>query len=178
MLAASSSGETVAWAVVAVVALTLFVGTLVWTLQLRRTVCYLEATRAELQSELARQKEQFEADIRERTVGIVKLNEQLNAQIGEMRKEQEQQSKLVGELKDLLEVKSSGDFLPICSNCKDIRDGKGYWKPIEEFIRDLSDSDLSHTLCPECTQKLYPELFEGEAKPFCLSWNPNRGRHD
>jgi low affinity Fe/Cu permease len=173
-----SSGESSVWIVVALAALLFFIVSLIWNLQLRKTNRYLESARLEIQEELTKQKEQFEADIRERTVGIVKLNEQLNRQITELQKERADQDKLTGELKDLLEVKSSGDFLPICSNCKDIRDGKGYWKPIEEFIRDLSDSDLSHTLCPECTQKLYPELFEGGAKPFCLSWNPNRGRHE
>ncbi len=49
-------------------------------------------------------------------------------------------------------------FLPICASCKKIRDDKGYWTQIEQYIKDHSEAEFSHGICPECAQKLYPEL--------------------
>lgn len=60
--------------------------------------------------------------------------------------------------KALDEVKTLGGLLPICASCKKIRDDKGYWQQIEVFIRDRSDAEFSHGICPECTEKLYPDL--------------------
>ncbi len=48
-----------------------------------------------------------------------------------------------------------GGVLPICSNCKKIRDDKGDWVPIEVFIRDRSEAEFSHSICPGCREKLY-----------------------
>jgi hypothetical protein len=49
-------------------------------------------------------------------------------------------------------------ILPVCASCKKIRDGKGNWHQIESFIRDRSEAEFSHSICPECAKKLYPEL--------------------
>ena len=66
---------------------------------------------------------------------------------------------LIKELqKTLSEVKTLRGFLPICSNCKKIRDDKGYWNQIESYIRDRSDAEFSHGICPECAKKLYPDM--------------------
>jgi PAS domain S-box-containing protein len=62
--------------------------------------------------------------------------------------------------KALDEVRTLRGILPICSNCKKIRDDKGYWNQIESYIRDHSEADFSHSLCPECAKKLYPELYD------------------
>jgi hypothetical protein len=50
-------------------------------------------------------------------------------------------------------------MLPICASCKKIRDDKGYWKQIESYIRDHSEAEFSHGICPECAEKFYPEIF-------------------
>lgn len=47
-------------------------------------------------------------------------------------------------------------ILPICSNCKRIRTDIGYWEQIEVFIRDHSEAEFSHGICPDCAKKLYP----------------------
>ncbi len=49
-------------------------------------------------------------------------------------------------------------ILPICSSCKKIRDDAGHWNQIEVYIRDRSDAEFTHGICPECKEKLYPEL--------------------
>ncbi|MEN8141532.1 MAG: PAS domain-containing protein [Thermodesulfobacteriota bacterium] len=48
-------------------------------------------------------------------------------------------------------------ILPICASCKKIRDDKGYWKNIETYIRSHSEADFSHSICPECAARLYPD---------------------
>ncbi len=58
----------------------------------------------------------------------------------------------------LEEVKTLRGFLPICANCKKIRDDEGYWNQIEEYIGDRSEAKFSHSICPECAKKLYPDL--------------------
>ena len=60
--------------------------------------------------------------------------------------------------KALAEVERLSGFLPICSSCKKIRDDQGYWQQIEEYIRDHSDATFSHSICPDCLDRLYPEL--------------------
>jgi hypothetical protein len=49
-------------------------------------------------------------------------------------------------------------LLPICAACKRIRDDAGYWKEIETYVRDHSEAEFSHGLCPECATRLYPGL--------------------
>jgi len=55
-------------------------------------------------------------------------------------------------------VKVLGGFLPICAHCKKIRSEDGSWAPIEEYITSHSDAEFSHSICPECAKKIYPEL--------------------
>jgi len=57
-------------------------------------------------------------------------------------------------------VKTLRGLLPICSSCKKIRDDSGYWNQIELYVRDHSDADFSHGICPDCAKELYPELYE------------------
>jgi len=59
-------------------------------------------------------------------------------------------------------VNTLGSFLPICANCKKIRDEEGAWIPIEAYISDRSETEFSHGICPDCMKKLYPEYYKGE----------------
>ena len=61
--------------------------------------------------------------------------------------------------KALDEVKQLRGFLPICASCKNIRDDQGYWTQIELYIREHSEVEFTHSICPDCTTKLYPELY-------------------
>ena len=58
----------------------------------------------------------------------------------------------------LSEIKTLSGLIPICASCKNIRDDKGYWKQIELYIRDHSEAEFSHGICPDCKHKLYPDL--------------------
>ncbi len=55
-------------------------------------------------------------------------------------------------------VKLLSGLLPICANCKDIRDDKGYWNRIEVFIHEHSEADFTHGICPKCAKELYPGI--------------------
>lgn len=66
---------------------------------------------------------------------------------------------LIVELKKAIsEIKQLSGLLPICSHCKKIRDDKGYWSQLESYIRDHSDAEFSHSICPDCAKKHYPEF--------------------
>ena len=65
------------------------------------------------------------------------------------------------ELKDALDtINILHGILPICANCKKIRDDKGAWSQIEAYIGKHSDVQFSHGICPECAKKLYPEFVK------------------
>jgi len=70
-----------------------------------------------------------------------------------------ERKQLIRELKAALsQVKQLSGFLPICANCKKIRDDRGYWKQIEAYIRDHSEANFSHGICPDCAKELYPDI--------------------
>ena len=72
-----------------------------------------------------------------------------------------EKEKLIGELQEALaKVKTLSGLLPICSSCKKIRDDKGYWNQIETYIRERSEADFTHGICPKCAKMLYPGLLK------------------
>jgi signal transduction histidine kinase len=56
-------------------------------------------------------------------------------------------------------VKILSGFLPICASCKKIRDDKGYWNQIELYIRDHSEAEFSHGICPDCVENAIPRVL-------------------
>jgi AmiR/NasT family two-component response regulator len=62
----------------------------------------------------------------------------------------------------LAKVKQLSGLLPICANCKKIRNDQGYWQDVAVYVRDHSEADFSHGICPDCMKKLYPEYYESE----------------
>ena len=65
----------------------------------------------------------------------------------------------VEELRQALDqIKTLSGILPICMHCKKIRDDKGSWNRMEIYIRDRTEAEFSHGICPECMKKLYPEV--------------------
>ncbi len=68
----------------------------------------------------------------------------------------------------LMEIKTLRGFLPVCSNCKKIKlidadsDEPESWVVLDAFFKRHTAAQLTHTICPKCSQKLYPELFEEE----------------
>jgi PAS domain-containing protein len=60
--------------------------------------------------------------------------------------------------KALSEVKRLSGLLPICANCKKVRDDTGYWQQVEQYVSAHSEATFSHGICPDCVEKLYPGL--------------------
>jgi len=59
-------------------------------------------------------------------------------------------------------IKMLEGLLPICANCHKIRNGN-QWEQIEKYFKDYSTVEFTHSICPECVKKLYPELQSIEA---------------
>ena len=59
----------------------------------------------------------------------------------------------------LSELQALRGIIPICTHCKKLRDDKGQWHPVERYLYNHPEADFSHTCCPECMNKHYPDLF-------------------
>ncbi len=76
-----------------------------------------------------------------------------------MKKSAEQREALIADLrKALAEVKTLSGLLPICASCKKIRDDEGYWNQIEVYFQKHSQAQFSHGICPDCLERLYPDI--------------------
>jgi hypothetical protein len=51
------------------------------------------------------------------------------------------------------------DLLPMCASCHKIRDDKGYWSQVEQYLESHTQTTLTHGICPECLQKWYPDFY-------------------
>jgi PAS domain S-box-containing protein len=72
---------------------------------------------------------------------------------------EKEKENLIQRLQEALsEVKQLSGLLPICAACKKIRDDKGYWNQIESYIKAHSEAEFSHSICPDCAKRLYPDL--------------------
>jgi len=81
--------------------------------------------------------------------------------ISERKGIEKEREKLIAKLeKALEEIKVLRGILPLCSFCKKIRDTKGAWEQVDDYIHHHSEADISHTICPECMKTHYPEQYE------------------
>jgi PAS domain S-box-containing protein len=77
-----------------------------------------------------------------------------------------ERERLVTALQDALaKVKTLQGMLPICANCKSVRDDHGYWQRIDVYIREHSEAEFSHGLCPKCARELYPDIDLDDEPP-------------
>lgn len=72
-----------------------------------------------------------------------------------------ERERLIVELQEALtKIKTLRGLIPICAACKKIRDDQGYWNSLEAYIQEHSDAVFTHSICPDCAGKLYPDHFE------------------
>jgi hypothetical protein len=72
-----------------------------------------------------------------------------------------EQARLMGELqKAMSEIKTLTGIIPICANCKKIRNDTGSWEALEKYFMEHSDAQFSHGICNECVKTLYPEYAD------------------
>lgn len=92
----------------------------------------------------------------EEIIGVVMMIRDISERI----KTQKSREKLINKLQAALtQIRTLSGLLPICASCKKIRDDKGYWNQIEYYIQEHSEAEFTHSICPECTKQLYPQLY-------------------
>ncbi len=70
-----------------------------------------------------------------------------------------ERGKLRQELQDAAaHIKTLTGMLPICADCKKIRDDKGYWSRVEDYVSGHSDAVFSHGICPDCAERVLAEF--------------------
>lgn len=85
--------------------------------------------------ELIKEKEEFITELKKTMIELEQSNRDLE--------------------KALNQIKTLSGLLPICSVCKKIRDDDGYWNLLELYIKEHSNVEFTHGLCPECKSKIY-----------------------
>jgi PAS domain S-box-containing protein len=87
----------------------------------------------------------------------------IDRDVTKQRQTDAEREKLITELQNALaDIKTLSGLVPICSNCKKIRDDKGYWTQVEAYIQERSQARFSHGICPDCMKKLYPNFLPKE----------------
>lgn len=85
---------------------------------------------------------------------------QIAIDISDKKRAEKEREALIAKLEKALdEIKTLRGILPICSFCKNIRNDEGYYEQIESYIHKHSGVDFSHTICPSCMKKHYPEEY-------------------
>ena len=111
-----------------------------------------EKLNSQLQQEIVEHKYSQE-ELQQRNQELEQLNAQLNMT----------KNNLVSTNKELesalANIRQLRGMLPICSSCKKIRNDSGYWEQIEAYVREHSEIEFSHSLCPDCSKKLYSDLL-------------------
>ena len=79
--------------------------------------------------------------------------------VSERKRAEAERERLIGELQEALaEIRTLRGILPVCSYCHKVRDDEGYWHRVDVYIRDHSEADVSHGICPDCLKKYYGDL--------------------
>ncbi|MFC1743154.1 hypothetical protein ACFL35_04105 [Candidatus Riflebacteria bacterium] len=80
----------------------------------------------------------------------------LKAETDARKAREKEKEELIAELQEALsKIKTLKGLLPICATCKKIRRDEGYWEQIEVYIREHSEADFTHSVCPPCAKELY-----------------------
>jgi DNA-binding response OmpR family regulator len=110
--------------------------------------------RVQTQLELRRLRVQLE----KQAAGLQRANDQLQNEMAERTRTAQTLCEKNAELEAALaKVKLLSGLLPICSACKKIRDDKGYWSQVENYVEEHSEATFTHGLCPDCLKTLYPD---------------------
>jgi len=91
---------------------------------------------------------------------IARCAETIDLRRNLLQRNQEQQQLIMDLQKAVQEIKTLQGILPICSSCKKIREDEGYWTQVETYITRHTDVMFSHSICPDCAKRLYPDIFD------------------
>ena len=100
------------------------------------------------------------ATLSARTEELAAANRQLEENGRQLSTALGEKERLILDLEAALsKVRTLSGLLPICSSCKNIRDDHGYWTQMEAYISQHSEAEFSHSMCPPCAERLYPEVY-------------------
>jgi PAS domain S-box-containing protein len=119
--------------------------------------------RKKMEAELVRHREHLEQLVQERTKELQTANKRLREEVAQRIRVQTEREKLITELQDAMaNIKTLKGLIPICASCKKVRNDEGFWQQVEVYVRDRTEADFSHGLCPDCAKKFYPDYYEAE----------------
>jgi len=76
-----------------------------------------------------------------------------------LKRDHEERERLVLELQDsLTHIKTLRGLLPVCVSCKKVRNDKGYWRSIDTYISEWSETQVTHGICSDCFSHYYPQV--------------------
>lgn len=126
------------------------------TRQLTNAFLFMESELVKNIRNLEQHQKNLEGLVKIRTEELTDVNKNLKQEIRDREQLEEQREKIIKELQEALDkVKTLSGLLPICSDCKKIRDDKGCWNSLEGYIERHSDASFSHGMCSECSDILY-----------------------
>jgi len=116
------------------------------------------------EDELKKHQNHLEEMVKARTAELEKSNQRLQTEIIERKRLEEKKEQLIEDLKAALtNVKRLKGLLPICANCKKIRDDEGFWEEVDSYLHEHSEVEFTHGICPDCMKSLYPEYYNKKA---------------
>lgn len=115
-----------------------------------------------IEKELKKNHDELEDRVKMRTAELASANKKLHLEITARKVSEKKQEKLINELHEtILKVKTLSGLIPICSSCKKIRDDKGFWSQVEMYIKEHSYAEFTHSICPDCKDKLLNSVHDG-----------------
>lgn len=104
------------------------------------------------------------SELTSRVLGYRIMRDKALQEIEQRKRTEREKEELIVELKDALsKVNTLSELLPICASCKKIRDDHGYWQQVEKYMSQYVPVKFTHSICPECAEKLYPGIYERAA---------------
>jgi DNA-binding response OmpR family regulator len=95
-----------------------------------------------------------------RTLRWKKLFDQLRQEIEFRSSVEKEHIQQIAQLQhDMDSMKTMKGMLPICSSCRKILNDDGFWQNVERYIREHTEANFTYDICPDCAEKLYPEVF-------------------
>jgi len=109
--------------------------------------------------EIALNKRTMERKLKQTVEALKETNRNLEQEISKRRLAEEEKDKVIATLRNtILKINTLKSLLPVCAACKRVKDAKGRWCSIEDYLSVPSRADFTHDICPECAARLYPDV--------------------
>ena len=90
--------------------------------------------------------------------GFTEKDAHLAAAFGDLAAVALDNTRMLENLKNAMkQIKTLSGFIPICSHCKKVRNDDGFWEQVENYVRMHSEAEFSHSICPECLNRHFPQ---------------------